>query len=392
MEQTIGSNYNGAKAGADVVASFAEKKAAAWNRHIHERLAEPLRPETLKSVLLIVPGSSGDAVLATTLIRWIKERNSRCRVLFAVKKSVLPIAEMCPGVDEAFECAPKPMMDPFSRWHSLAENEGRADVVAYPICDPEDMDLLRWYNFMETIWLLAGVEGGVPHSPLKLWLEAPDAAATAERVLGRCVSADFAAALAAQARRQPAAVFSHLLHKRTIRNAGWKNGARLRRYASEVRRLSAQGLSADPAKRFVIISNEANAFPAPAKGIFEAIIQFMRERGRVVLQNVLDPIHALPGTIPLVCTYEEFLSLRTVGIPFVGWRSGLCDIAAAAPAPMGVLCPSSFKGCVLKMRAVMEKPLDSFGFASMNVETDCVELVCDNTADLDFEKLASILR
>lgn len=365
---------------------------ATWNRLVEERVGRPLAPETLGSVLIIVPGSSGDVALATTIVRWIKQRNPRCRVAFAVKRSNLPLLEMCPGVDEAVEIPTLHFRDVPGRRTYLAEFAGRADAVLYPVCVFEDLDLLRHWNFMEALWLLSGVPDGVPAERLKLWQEPPDAAATATRVLKRVLSTDFADELAARARRQPAEVARHIIRERTVKSAGWKNAGRLARHAAFLRTLTAQGTVAEaPARKYVIMSSDAQTVPAPEPGLFEALIQFLQSRGRIVLQNVIDPVHALPGTVPLLCSYPEFLSLRAVGVPFIGLRSGLCDIAAASPTPMGVLYPATMDKFTPELRANCETPLKTFGFGSMNVEANCLEIICNRVQDLDLKTLATIL-
>jgi hypothetical protein len=378
------------------------EKVAEWNRFIQDRVQGPLRPvgpllpETLGSVLIIVPGSSGDVILATTVVRYIKDRNPQCRVSFAVKRSNLPLVALCPGVDEAVEWPKESPINPRSRRLNLARNSGQADVVLYPICDPEDMDLLLRYNFLETIWLLAGIPDGLPPEPQRLWINPPDDPDTADRVLHRCFGRHHAAQLLAEVSRQPGKPVRTALRDRKVRNAGWKliprSILRLLRNAAYVGRLGGRPAVSEAAEKLVIVSSEANMFPPPTRGLFEAIIRFFRAQGRVVLQNVLDPAHAAPGTIPLICSYREFLCLRSVGIPFVGWRSGLCDIAATTPAPMCTVYPSSFAGCGYLIQATMEKPTESFGFAAMNIATTSIEIVCDTAADLDYEQLATILK
>jgi hypothetical protein len=375
-------------------------KVGEWNRYIQERVAGPLRPvgtlmpEALESVFLIVPGSSGDVILATTVVRYIKDRNPRCRVVCAVKRSNLPLVTLCPGVDEAVEWPKESPANPRSRRFSLARYADRAGAVLYPICDPEDMDLLLRYNFLETIWLLAGIPNGLPTEPQRLWIEPPDDPATLERVLGRCFHRRHASQLLGAVGRQPGKPFGTALRTRTVRNAGWtlipKSVLNLLQNAAYVRRLRPPTVS-ELAARLVIVSSEANMFPLPAKGLFEAIIRYCRSQGRIVLQNVLDPAQAAPGTVPLICSYHEFLCLRSAGIPFIGWRSGLCDIAATVATPMCTVYPSSFVGCGDLIQATMEVPTESFGFAAMGIATDGVEIVCDSAADLDYEKLAAVL-
>lgn len=371
--------------------SVKEMRVTEWNRDLYERVGQPLQPEELESVFIIIPGNSGDVALATSVVRWIKGRNPRCRVTMAVKRSNLPLTRMCPGVDEAVETPTLPFDKVPGRSAYLTQHAGRAQAVLYPICVFEDMGLLRRYNFLETIWLLSGVPDGMPDGPQRLWLTPPNPEETAARVLGRCLSEDFAAALAAEAHRQPGKIARHLLLKRTVRNAGWKNTGRLRGYASYIRSLPPRAEPLDAANQFVIVSNDANAVPEPPDGLFEAVVQFFRSQGRVVLHNVLDPIHALPGTVPLMCTYQEFLSLRQAGVPFVGWRSGLCDIAASSPAPMCVLYPASMNKFSFGLQANCETPLKSFGFGPMNVAANCLDLASHGLEDLEVGKLAAIL-
>ena len=370
-----------------------EHRVWEWNRDLRERVGEPLRPEALNSVFIVVPGSSGDVALATSVVRWVKERNPDCKVSFASKRANLSLLEMCPGVDEIVE-SPTVTFDVTPARRIWRERyAGRADVVIHPICLFEDQALMRRYDFLETMWLLSGVPDGMPQGPHRLWMEPPDAAATAARVLTRCVSARYADELSAEARRRPGKTLGDVVRKRTLSNVGWTFPMKLRRHAAFVRTVAAQFGPADAtdARRFVILSNEAGAVPPAPPGLFEEIVRFLRAQGRVVLQNVLDPARALPGTVPLVCSYPEFLSLRQAGVPFVGWRSGLCDIAAAAPAPMCVLYPPRVDGCWIGMMVNCETILKSFGFGSMNVAANCIEFDCYSAEDVDFEKLATIL-
>jgi hypothetical protein len=98
----------------------------------------------------------------------------------------------------------------------------------------------------------------------------------------------------------------------------------------------------------------------------------------------MDPTQALSGTTPLVCNYQEFCALRHIGLPFVGWRNGLCDIAAAFPAPMVVLYPP-------KAEVFPQSLLDLFGLATMKVARSVLEIVCANAENLDSTKWLSFL-
>ena len=360
-----------------------------WNDEVRARVTNPLKPETLRSVFIIIPGNSGDVALATSVVRFIKDRNPQCVVSFAVKRSNIPLLKLCPGVDEAIEL-PAPGANP-SRQNYLARFAGRADAVIYPICLFEDIFLLRRFNFLETIWLLSGVEGGMPETPHKLWLSPPHDPGIAVQVLNRCLSDSFESSLKVRANRQPREIVGQLFRQRKVRNIGWKSRGKLLRHVAYLRQLASKTVIEDAKRQFVIVSSEANAMSPPPKMLFERVIRLLQSRGRIVLQNVLDPLHAAPGTVPLVCSYEEFLCLREADIPFVGWRSGLCDIAAASQAPMCVLYPSSMDGCSVGLQANCEVPIKSFGFNAMNIDANCAEVVDDGAEDIDLKLIAGML-
>ncbi len=369
-----------------------EQRVFDWNRDVYERVGTPLHPEAVRSVFIIVPGSSGDVALATTVVRHIKDRNPDCRISFASKRANLPLLRMCPGIDEVVE-SPTVTFDVTPARRIWRERySGRAEVVIHPVCLFEDQGLMRRYNFLETIWLLSGVPDGMPDGPHRLWLTPPpNSAELAAGAIRRSLGAEGFSALVAQARAERGKILKRMVEYRNVKNAGWKLPVRLRKHAEFVKQIGDIGDPLNAAERFVIVSNEAGAVPPAPEGLFEEIVRFLRSRGRIVLQNVLDPLKALPGTVPLKSSYEEFVSLRAEGIPFVGWRSGLCDIAAASQAPMCVLYPPRIDDFWIGMAVNCETCLKSFGFGSMNIAANCVEADCYGVQDLDLSKLAAIL-
>jgi hypothetical protein len=222
------------------------EKVAEWNRFIQDRVQGPLRPvgpllpETLGSVLIIVPGSSGDVILATTVVRYIKDRNPQCRVSFAVKRSNLPLVALCPGVDEAVEWPKESPINPRSRRLKLA-----------------------------------GIPDGLPPEPQRLCINPPDDPDTADRVLHRCFGRHHAAQLLAEVSRQPGKPVRTALRDRKVRNAGWKliprSILRLLRNAAYVGRLGGRPAVSEAAEKLVIVSSEANMFPPPTRGLFDPV-------------------------------------------------------------------------------------------------------------------------
>lgn len=362
-----------------------------WDRELQERVGQPLKPERIQSLLVILPGASGDVALSTTVIRYVKQANPQCRVIYATRKANITVAQLCPGVAETIEL-PNEAIGSLSRRRYLDQFAGFADAVVCPSCVPDDMNLLNHCNLVETLWLLSGVESRVPQKPSQkpqqVWLEAGADVESAVAVIGRSLAQR--TELMQAAARQTALAVKDVARPRFLRGSGVRKHLRnvplLLRLGLEAasprhtRRLRGGSLS----KSFVILSTQANSLSGPPAGVTRALIRALRRDGRTVLHNVLDPCQAVPGTVPLVCSYAEFLALRQGGMPFVGWRSGLCDIAAAAPAPMCVLYPATYEWA--------EEPISTFGFNAMNVAANCYEFVCRSVDDVVRSGFAAQLR
>ncbi len=349
-----------------------------WDEWVQERVGKPLCPKFTQSVLIIAPGASGDVVLNTTLVRHIKAVNPGCFISFATKRVNIPLVNMCPGIDQIVELPDEPLAV-LSRQRHLKMFEGSADAVVYTQCFPEDIDLLTDSDFdlLQSIWLLAGEP---LDSRQKLWIEtsadSPNALTVLSRVLGPQTRKGLAEKGAARVRESLSAF---------IKSRSFK-GSRVRTLPSDLlrvwgaavetskpihtRRLRKAAVSRD----FVLLGSQSNSLPGPPEGFVDTLVRMLQGDGRTVLHNVLSPCDAAPGTVPLICSYEEFICLRQSGIPFVGWRSGLCDIAAVAPAPMAVFYPPGDD--------FFASPLKTFGFGSMNIAADCLELVCRSVSDV----------
>lgn len=359
-----------------------------WDRLVRERVGEPLRPERLGSLLVVVPAASGDVALATTVIRHVKNANPDCRVSFATRRANIPLIKMCPGVSDVVEVPHETsplgghQWDALSRRSLLKTYAGRADAVVSTCFFPEDVGLLTEHhlNALEAIWLLTGVPGGMPREPQRVWLQSPLAPAEAPAVIRRSLGRPARAELVSRGLRRLPESLGAVVRARSLKGSRIKTvPADLYRVSRSLietarpmhrRRLNGDSLDRD----FVILSTEATSLPAPPRGVVGALVRMLQKDGRTVLHNVRDPLHAAPGAAPLVCTYPEFVCLREAGVPFVGWRNGLCDIAAAAPAPMCVFSPPEHDW----HRDVQAM----FGFGAMNVAVDCLEVVCRDVSDV----------
>ncbi len=353
-----------------------------------ERCSEPLHPERLKSLMVIVPAASGDVALSTTLIRHVKRINPNCRVTFATRKANISLIRLCPGVDEIVELAFVPRLpgghdwNQWSRRQELADHAGKADDVVCVISFPEDVDLLERHglNILESIWLLAGVTGGMPPEPQRVWLEAPTGGNIAADTVERSLTTRAQISLAARSVTRLTQGAASLKRFGTLRGSGIKQyfgDLQSLSNLGEIRRARQRHCLATTflAEQFVILSTEATSLPPPPDSVVRALVAMLRGAGRTVLHNVRDPLRAAPGTVPLVCGYPEFVALREAGVPFVGWRSGLCDIAAASTVPMCVLNPPK--------NEIGLDMIEAFGLASMNAAANCLDIVCEDVDDLN---------
>lgn len=373
-----------------MVESRETQRAALWDHEVRERVGEPLHVDRIRSLLLMNTGNSGDAALTTTLFRHVKTANPDCRITFATSRRLHPVARLCPGVDEVVALPD----DPSVAWNRRSYCDhfaGHSDAIAFVNIAPDDEDLIKshGFNLLETIWLLAGVPGGMPARPQRIWLATGADPAALRAALRRGQGGRTHMRLVRNGAAKIARAALTALRSRSLRGSGFKaalsNLPRLARIGAGLvspqhrRRLRANA----PGRDFVILSTEAGTLSDVPAGLTEALVRMLREDGRTVLHNVRQAEQAAPGTVPLICAYPEFLSLREAGVPFVGWRSGLCDLAANAPAPMCVLYPAAHER--------WPDPLGQSGFRPMNVECDCLEFVCRKPEDIDGHALLTHL-
>lgn len=353
-----------------------------WEREVLRRAGGFLEPSRLESLLLIVPGVSGDVALSTTLIRAVRRENPACRILFATDADMVPVARLCPAVDDILVLPPMKKHG-FSRTQLLKQYSGQASAVVYASCIKEDMDLLETYNPVEALWIVSGMRQR-PTEKLRLWIKPPVENRSAEEILNEKAGHHFTPE-----------VFTH-------RVATWMRAAL--RYGKATllrtnrRAVAGAALRSEWAKwspkprrnpflsetdRLVTISTGSNFLMPPPPGVIAALVDVLNRDRWTVLHHVLDPKESAPGTIPLVCDAADFLRLCEAGIPFVGWRSGLCDIVAGTSAPMGVLYPPE--------GPFVRPPLDVLGFENMQIQANCFELVCRDAADVRDSALIEFL-
>ncbi|TLD68434.1 glycosyltransferase family 9 protein [Phragmitibacter flavus] len=346
-----------------------------WRAEIKKRVGGFLDIKSLRSLFVMVPGVSGDVCLTTPLLRHVKEQNPDCHVTFVTNEVTFGVAKLCPYIDE-IALLPSAKVHNFSRNWLVEHFAGRADAVIYPNCVRQDVDLLETYNAVEVIWLIAGIEGGVPEEGVRFWLDVPGPRRSIEEVLRTCTGHGLTYPLVKKRLTTLAngvmMVARRAMFDRTHLPIAIKHVRHeLSKWAKPA---PAKRLKPMEGSRYVLLGTGAKSLRAPTPELINEMVRMLSEAGFTVLHNVLDPFEAAPDTIPLLCSHEEFLRLRLAGVPFVGWRSGLCDIAAAAPAPMCVLYPA--------VDNYARPPMELFGFKSMKVQCNCQEFICEGISDL----------
>ena len=362
-----------------------------WNDQVKRRTAGPLDPPALRSLLALFPTGGGDFVLVTTLFRYVKLLNPRCVISVALKPANVPMARCCPLVDHVFPLTPEQLAA--HEAHTLAPSlAGQADAVLDLIRDDARELMHDGLTLLQAFWLLAGapppprdagpIQLTVPPAspaspalpalptgnPLRPWL---GAATTVRRVAGAAVVGGRALA---DVVRQP-----------RVRNTGLKVAAR--RSGNLLRSAAATiGVNSNaPNFRGIILSTTSASLKLMPPAFARRLVRLLRDDGWTVFANTADLSNVPDGTLPLMCSHAEFLQLRAAGVPFVGWRSGLCDVAAAASGvPMCVFYPPhSFWSA---------RPIESYGFASMGIRATCMDIEVDKFDDRAAAAMIDFLR
>ena len=195
-------------------------------------------------------------------------------------------------------------------------------------------------NLLETIWLLAGVAEGIPPQPQRVWLQSiPDAGGRTQHPPQLPCSGHRRRRpwLRPQRRSAPACerFFRHARYTGVFSGQGpLRRGDGSGESVKSWTPVSQRKPDAERmGEQFVILSTQSATLPSPPAEVVRMMVRLLRASGRTVLHNVRTPLDAATGTLPLLCTYKEFLCPARAGIPFVGWRNGLCDIAAASSPP-----------------------------------------------------------
>jgi hypothetical protein len=354
-----------------------------WERDVLQRAGGFLEPARLKSLLVIVPGVSGDVALSTTLIRAVRKQSPACRILFATDADMVPVARLCPAVDDILVLPPMKKHG-YSRTHLLEQYRGQASAVVYASCIREDIDLLERYTPVEALWIVSGMRQR-PQGKLRLWIKPPVENRTAEDVLNERaghhltpeVFTHRAATWARAALRYGKATLLRT-GRRAVAGAALRN-----EWAKWSPKPSRRNPLLSETDRLVVLSTGSHFLQPPSQDMVTAMVDLLNGAGWMVLHHVLDPKEAAVGTIPLVCDDADFLRLREAGIPFVGWRSGHCDIAAGSSAPMCVFYPAE--------GPFVRPPLEILGFESMNIQANCLEVVCRDVADIQASQMIEFL-
>lgn len=356
----------------------------AWETEVRRRVGEPLRLPSLSSLLIAVPGASGDVGLSTVLVRYVKDMNPSCHVTYATTAANVPIVKMCPGVDAVLEM-PADRRLRQSRRSLLREYAGSAEAVIVPVCFPEDADLMLRYNLIETMWILAGARQDQIPPTMRPWLCAPLPSGGWQCVVARHLD------WTRTARNALKALASSIIDdvralawcwvERSLRTPSLAGCCTTLRNIASLRVSCHSGgrLTDSACSRCVILATDANSIPGASPEVAESLCRSLRCAGWTVLHNVVSPLHAIKGAVPLTCSYTEFLQLRLLGVPFIAWRSGLCDLATAASAPMCVVYPA--------VRVYGRSPREAFGFREMGIGTNVLELECDSNGRLPVDAM-----
>lgn len=294
-----------------------------WSAEVERRVGGFLNLNNVSNLLMVVPGASGDIALATTAIRHIKSVRPDCEITIGVRDHLKHVARLCPGASNVISLAFDEHWD--KRSLLLSHYRKLVDCVVVVGIYSEDMDLLTkcGLSLVDTMWLLSGLPKST--QSLKIWLECRDD-------------------------RKEKEFF----------------GSEKATYSTPL-----------DVKRDIIISTDARSLQAMPIALTHDFVAILKGAGLTVFHNVLREADAMPGTIPLICSHEEFLAFRNRGFAYAGWRSGLCDIAAASSAPMLVLTHAATEW--------YSSHEASFGFNAMNIDCSCTEIFIENedSANLD---------
>lgn len=349
-----------------------------WQNEVKQRVGFFLKPREIRSLLVIQPAASGDVALTSTLISQVKENNPQCHVTLLTRGSTAHVAGFCPWVDSVEVIAPELLL--LGRRELLQRFATGADAVVHTWYFSEDQDLGARYNLLETIWLLAGW----PHPPIRpvtVNLQVPGERRDIDGILDSVIGIRAMLRWTQTPLAEIAFCLKQMLAGKIARETGLR--ASVHKFLHSIRSISQilRSTFIVPKRGYVIISLSAFSVAKPPPEFGFILVQKLKMAGWIVLHNVLDPFESLAGTIPLVCTYADFLWLRKNGIPLVAWRSGLCDIAVSAKnVPIVALYPRNTSP---HPRPIIEL----FGFKSMGIRANCLDLICDSIELLDWKIL-----
>ena len=355
-----------------------------WSEDVTRIVGRFLVPQEIRSILIIQPAASGDIALTTTLIAQIKRLNPRCHVTLAMRAATVPVAAMCPEIDAleviSLELALR------GRRETLQYFAGRADMVVHCWYFGEHPELGQHYNLRETIYLLAGWPTP-PDRPASIRLQASRSDRSGGEILRAVLSRSgrwpTCRRWIGNAWREILFCLGEVLKgKKPLGKSGLRSSLYLfLRVIKGTRQLL--GMRPPPGlSRCVMLSFGAFSLGPPPAGMAALLVQKLSDAGWTVLQNLGGPSEPLvPGAVPLCCSYDDFLQLRHGGIPLVSWRSGICDVAAAVESvPMVALYPP--------LIPPHPRPcLELFGFESMGIRGDILDLACPSTESMDWPRL-----
>ena len=397
---------------------------SAWEAEQKRRGCPPLVPAKIEDLSIVVPGNSGDVALCTSVVRFVKRRNPSCKVSFITIRQNAALIQLCPGVDRVVVMPSQDYLSQ-SRKRLLVEFSAERGTVISTVNWSDDYDLLGTYNLHESIWLLAGLSRAdyLRSAGDRLWLDPPvrseplafrpdafrDAkpaflpAMVKRYLVTRMRTPDVTErAVGAGAVDATPAKATDNVRSATPPGAKWRLRRRLLSLGNKILRnvpaLARVDLVAPLLKMFcmpdrngqvrtfdrapykhVILSDDSQSQGRLHPVVVTLLVAVLRQGGWRVLHNVRDPALAFPGTTPLICSYPEFVALRAAGHPFVGWRSGLCDVAACSRAPMVVLYPAKTQ--------VNRPVIELFGFRRMGFGDFCLDVLCDKLRTMPFRHI-----
>jgi hypothetical protein len=344
-----------------------------------------LVPEEIESLLIIQPAASGDVALTTTLIARVKALNPQCHITLMTRAATASVAALCLDVD-AKEVLPVEL-ESAGRRQILQHFADRANQVVYCWYLREESDLGTRYNLRETIYLLAGWPTP-PDRPAPIRLKAPAVGRSGEEILRSLLSRPgrwlTCRRWMVRAGREFCFSVVRLAKKRQVKDSGLRSSLqKFFRVAKHSCRVLARK-SPPKNSRNVVLALTALSLAPPPSDLAVDLVQRLKKAGWTVLQNLGLPSEALiPGTVPFCCPYDDFLRIRESGVPLVGWRSGLCDLAAAVDfVPMVILYPAPSDSCFFPHSTSLE---------ALGVRGDFLEMVCPSAESLDWPRLIDYL-